>query len=267
MDYFVEKMKKLGDTPDGVELGRWTEWLAMDMSADLSWSETMGHMRNSKQPYNLKLMLLKAELYCVVKNSVYLDVLLGFNAFTTIIQVFKRFPLLSPFKFFAAPVAKLSSLAAMEKAARDSVGERIDKRDSIEHNDFFESIMPSHCPLPTNQRDLAHLGSVAVQLMFAGFNPMSDWFYSTIYFLLQEAEWYELVTKEIRNALKDYEDISPGALNSLQYLNACLKESLRLFNSNNTGLPRICPGAVVDGHYIPKGVRVFAPPVLDRVLI
>ncbi|OBT60470.1 hypothetical protein VE03_10312 [Pseudogymnoascus sp. 23342-1-I1] len=237
MDYFVAKMKEAGDTTDGIELGRWTEWLAMDMSADLSWSEEMGQMRN-------------------MKNSLYLDVLLGFNAFTTVIQVFKRFPLLSPFQLFAAPVAKLSSLAAIEQMTRHSVGERIDKRDRTEHNDFFESIMPADSPLPTDQHDLTHLGSVAVQLMFAGFNPMSDWFYSTIYFLLEEAECYKLLTKEIRNAFKGYEDITPGALNSLQYVHACLEESLRLFNSNNTGLPRISPGAVIDGHYIPKGAYV-----------
>ncbi|KAH9204297.1 cytochrome P450 [Leptodontidium sp. 2 PMI_412] len=167
MDYFVKKMKQLGGAPDGIELGRWTEWLAMDMSADLSWSEEMDQMRN-------------------MKNSVYLDVLLGFNTFTTVIQVFKRFPLLSPFQFFAAPVAKLSSFAAMEKITRDSVGERVDKRGTTEHVDFFESIMPADSPLPTDLRELTHLGSVAVQLMFAGFNPMSDWFYSTVFFLLED---------------------------------------------------------------------------------
>lgn len=186
MDYFVKKMKQLGGAPDGIELGRWTEWLAMDMSADLSWSEEMDQMRNSRLLKMLAFMTLKTDFNSEVKNSVYLDVLLGFNTFTTVIQVFKRFPLLSPFQFFAAPVAKLSSFAAMEKITRDSVGERVDKRGTTEHFDFFESIMPADSPLPTDLRELTHLGSVAVQLMFAGFNPMSDWFYSTVFFLLED---------------------------------------------------------------------------------
>ncbi|KAH6696656.1 cytochrome P450 [Leptodontidium sp. MPI-SDFR-AT-0119] len=144
----------------------------------------------------------------------------------------------------------------MEKITRDCVGERVDKRGTTEHVGFIESIMPADSPLPTDPRELTHLGSVAVQLMFAGFNSMSDWFYSTIFFLLEELESYGLLIKEIRDAFKNYEDITPGALNSLQYLHACLEESLRLFNSNSTGLPRISPGAVVDGHYIPKGAHV-----------
>lgn len=48
MDYFVERMKELGEAPGGVGLVDWTNWLAMDISADLSWSENMHQMRNSK---------------------------------------------------------------------------------------------------------------------------------------------------------------------------------------------------------------------------
>jgi cytochrome P450 len=40
-------------------------------------------------------------------------------------------------------------------------------------------------------------------------------------------------------------------------LHACLEESLRILPSNNMGLPRYSPGAMVDGQYIPKGVRVI----------
>ncbi|KAK2615448.1 hypothetical protein N8I77_002202 [Diaporthe amygdali] len=39
---------------------------------------------------------------------------------------------------------------------------------------------------------------------------------------------------------------------------ACLDETLRLISTNSTGFPRYSPGAVVDGHYIPKGTSTFA---------
>jgi cytochrome P450 len=191
-----------------------------------------------------------------VKNPVYLDVLLSFNAFTTVIQVFKRFPLLSPFQYLFAPLAKLSSFAAMEKTTRLCLERRIDRGGNTEHLDFFEYILPADSPLPTDPRELTHLGSVAVQVMFAEFGPISDWFYGTLFFLLEEAECYKLLSEEIRNAFKSYDDIKPGVLASLPYLHACLEESLRVLSGNNTGLPRISPGALVDGHYVPKGVRV-----------
>jgi hypothetical protein len=190
-----------------------------------------------------------------VKNSVFLDVLLGFNKFVTVMQVFRRFPLLSPFQYLFAPLTKLTSFSAMETATRTGIERRINKRGNTEHVDFFEYVLPADSPLPTDPREITHLGSVALQIMFAGFGPMSNWYYGTLFFLLEEAECYKHLAEEVRNAFKSYDDITPEALTSLPYLHACLEESLRLLPDNNTGLPRISPGAVVDGHYVPKGVR------------
>ncbi len=191
-----------------------------------------------------------------MRNSVYLDVLLGFNAFTTVMLVFKRFPLLSPLQYFFAPMTKLRSFAVMEKTTRVSVGRRADQRGSTEHIDFFEYILPADSLLPTDPREITHLGSVAVQVMFAEFGPLSEWFYATLFYLLQEPAYYKLLAEEIRDAFKSYDDITPDALTALPYLQACLEESLRMFPNNNTGLPRISPGAMVDGHYVPKGVSL-----------
>lgn len=45
MDYFIAKMKELGS--DGIFLVQWTNWLAMDLSADLAWNAKMNQMRDS----------------------------------------------------------------------------------------------------------------------------------------------------------------------------------------------------------------------------
>lgn len=70
------------------------------------------------------------------KDPVALDVLLSFNAFATMIQVFKRFPLLAPIKYFFAPVKKLSSLAEMESNTRKTVLRRIERRGNTPHPDL-----------------------------------------------------------------------------------------------------------------------------------
>jgi cytochrome P450 len=93
--------------------------------------------------------------------------------------------------------------------------------------------------------------------MFAGWGPMADLFYGVLVLLLENPETHKLLTREIRESFSSYGEIVPGkALMSLSYLHACIEESLRLLPSNNTGLPRISPGAVVDGRCIPKGVSM-----------
>lgn len=188
-----------------------------------------------------------------MKNSEYLDVILAFNSFVTIIQMFKRFPLLYPLIYFCAPITKILAFLRMEENTRVGVRRRIAQRGSIEHMDYFEHVLPADSPLPTAQEEFTHLGAVALQVTFAGFGPMSDWFYGTICFLLQYPECYKALTEEIRNQFNSYNDITPGALKILPYLHACLEETLRMFPSNNSGLPRYSPVLWLMGNTFQKG--------------
>ena len=169
-------------------------------------------------------------------------------------QVFKRFPLLHPLQYLAAPIAKLKALSAMEAAVSNGVLRRIERRGHTGHVDLFDYILPDGCDVPSDGRELTHIGALAQQMMFANYGPMSDWYYGTLLFLLEEPEYLQQLSKEIRETFGSYHDITPSSLNSLPILNACLEESLRLLSSNNTGLPRLSPGAIIDGHFVPKGV-------------
>jgi cytochrome P450 len=56
IDYFVARMKEISTDRNivGVPLVRWTNWLAMDMSADMAWNEKMHQMRDSKIPQSTR---------------------------------------------------------------------------------------------------------------------------------------------------------------------------------------------------------------------
>lgn len=183
-----------------------------------------------------------------------MDVLLAFNSFSTVMQVFKRFPMLHPLQYLFAPFSSLREFLAIEEETRQAVRRRIGLRGKTEHPDFFDHILPPDKPAPDSKRELTHLGSLGMQLTFASWGPMADWFYGTLLFLLDETESYDSLVKEIRGNFRSYDDIVPSALASLPFLHACLEEALRLLPGNNTGLPRYSPGAVIDGHFIPKGV-------------
>lgn len=48
VDLFVNKMKEIGDTPAGIDLSNWVQWLAMDIAADMAYSHQVNCMRESK---------------------------------------------------------------------------------------------------------------------------------------------------------------------------------------------------------------------------
>lgn len=43
-------MKELGGTNTPMEMQRWSDWLALDLSADLTYGRDMGQVRDSKPP-------------------------------------------------------------------------------------------------------------------------------------------------------------------------------------------------------------------------
>jgi cytochrome P450 len=183
-----------------------------------------------------------------------LDVLPAFNFFATVMQVFKRFPLLIPFQYLFAPLSKIIPFLRMEANFREGVKRRIHRRDSVTHLDLFSFLLTEKDKPPKTKNELSHLGSASLQFMFAGFQSMSDWYFSTIVFLLQNPKVYRILLAEITDAFKSYEHITYETLIGLPYLNACLEETLRLFPPLNTGLARLSPGAKVDGLWVPKGV-------------
>lgn len=269
IDQFIQKMRIKGNGTQGVSLVDWTNWLTMDIAADLAYCQQMRELEEgeptTETPMDYpRVVMSTGELVAnmtrlVEKNSSYLQILLDFNAFSPVIWVFRRFPLLGPLRNLFLPWSKMHTYAEFQRRSQAQMRERVERRGATEHPDYFEQLLPSGGDAPQDTHQMAGLGVAVRQLVFAGYQPVSEWLYATLFYLAHEAEAYAALVAEIRGAFGSYEDIAPEALASLPYLTACLEEGLRLFPGNNSGLPRISPGAVVDGTYVPEGVRPKSP--------
>lgn len=235
IDSFVDKMKQFGDASNGVDLNKWLNWLAMDMSADLAYSREMNHMREGK-------------------NTDFLETLLGTNLLGTIMQVSKKYSVLGLFSFLFIPPKTLRLLPKFFKMNSQAIQTRIDNRGKTKHPDFFDYMLPDNAPEPTTKKEKVHLEQVALQLFIAGFDPIQLTLYGCFFYLLKEPDILATLVEEIRSSFQNYSDIAPDALVDLKYLNACIHEVLRSFPTNANGFPRKSPGATVDGVYVPKGV-------------
>lgn len=74
--------------------------------------------------------------------------------------------------------------------------------------------------------------------------------------MLKHPEARVTLTQEIRSAFTTYNAITPEALSRLPYLTAVIYETLRAHMVSASGMPRVSPGAVVDGVYVPRGIVV-----------
>ncbi|KAI0191887.1 isotrichodermin C-15 hydroxylase [Astrocystis sublimbata] len=235
IDLFITKMKAISPEPEGVDLNKWLVWLAMDMSADLAYSRQLHQMQEET-------------------SSDFMETLLGTNLFGTIMQVSKKIPLLTPLAYLVIPLKVMRKVGKTFQMNSDEVQRRIDNHGNTEHPDFMEYMLSEGTPFPIPKRLKIHIEQVALQIFIAGFDPVQLVFFSSLFFLLKEPEVLDILVQEIRASFQSYDDITPDALSSLPYLNACIHETLRVHTAISTGMPRMSPGATVDGHYIPKGV-------------
>lgn len=176
-------------------------------------------------------------------------------------HVSKKFPLLSIFSIFFVSPKVLRSFPKVLKLNSEEIQKRIDNRGKTKHPDYVDFMLPPDATPPTTKKQKVHLEQVAFQLFIAGYDPIQITLNSVIFFLLKEPKIYAKLVEEIRGAFQDYDDINSDALVDLKFLHACVQETLRVHVTTITGLPRISPGAEVDGVYVPEGVsKLYYPP-------
>lgn len=190
----------------------------------------------------------------IVKDSILLSATLKLNLFLTMSQITRKFRLLSPLMYLTIPPSVWFVMPRLIGMNHQDVKARIERRGKTEHLDYFEQLVPADKPSPEDKKHIYHLENVAGQLLLASWQPLANQFYSLIFFILEESDAYAALVKEVRDAFTDYDAINNESTAGLKYLQACAYESFRLHQETVDGLPRVSPGAVVDGSYIPKGV-------------
>lgn len=184
------------------------------------------------------------------RNSEHLQFILDFSPRSPLTWVLDRFPLLSPIKFLFFP---WRAYTAFQRSSKAQFSERLKRRDGTGHLDYVQVLLGG-AVAPTNPDQIASIAAAARQLVFTHFQSSSDRLYFLLFHLANEPDVYATLVSEIRATFATYEDITTEAPAALPYVSACLREALRLYPGNNSGLPRISPGAMVDGTYVPKGV-------------
>ncbi|KAK8015778.1 hypothetical protein PG991_008666 [Apiospora marii] len=148
------------------------------------------------------------------------------------------------------PSSQLSKLVPSTKL-RDCV-ERQDGRE-----DFLTAIMGSEKQGLTLDADAFF--SNAMGLTLAGYQTTATTLAATFYHVLRYQDSYRRLCAEIRTSLASEEDITGERLARLPFLNACIRETLRLLPpANGKTAQRTAPKGTIAGLYIPAGTIVSA---------
>lgn len=124
-----------------------------------------------------------------------------------------------------------------------------------DRKDFYTRILEHREPGAFSDIQLA---AHASDFVLAGSETSATCLSTITYYLLKTPQATTRLQEEIRNAFASYSEINAASTTDLEYMNAVIREGLRIFPPLPFSIPRIVPegGDTVDGHFLPAGVRL-----------
>lgn len=159
-------------------------------------------------------------------------------------------PYLKPFAPLFVPISKLKHERAIhQEFSLKRIQDRIAKGN--DRPDFFGHLLANRDKIPSEE----FLRTNASSLLIAGSETTATALAGITYYLLTQPNTFSNLKDEVRTAFTNQNEITDNSTKSLPYLCSVIEEALRIFPPLPINLPRESPGAAIDGHFIPKGVR------------
>ncbi|KAI0547224.1 cytochrome protein [Xylaria curta] len=231
---FIEKVGPVSqEDPKGVNVVDWFEMAAFDMLGEMAFGESFGCIESGKHHF-------------------WLDLILKHLFEVTLLDNLGRFPLLDAVSRYVLPWLTTRVRSKHQRYSREKVQKRLDARDA--GHDFLTRLVSGVESGEVSQEEItAH----ASTLIIAGGETTAHTLASATYYLLKTPNALKKLAEEVRSHYQSYEDIDANTALQLPYLRAVIDEALRIHPSGAQGFPRISPGIVIDGHYVPVGVEVY----------
>lgn len=233
VDLLVSKLHEHASAQSPVDVSKWYNYTTFDIIGDLAFGE----------PFN-----------CLETNSYHTWVDITF-------QNIKAAALIRPFLVSLPPTLFKILLPKGLKERREVhlrlSEEKVRRRVKLETTrpDFMAYILRhnSNDERSMTQREIEANAGV---LITAGSETTATLLSGFTFYILTHSNVYEKLVGEIRGAFTHQDDIGFLSVAKLQYLNASLEESLRMYPPVPGVLPRKVPqgGAVIDGQFVPGGV-------------
>lgn len=232
VDMFIAQIGKLGGTATkGINISEAFNWLTFDIIGDLTFGESFDAVKNGK-------------------THPWVSIIVGTAFWRTVVDLRRRIPLLNLVFPFLVNGNLAKEYEMHTQLIREKTEKRVQQKHNINREDFFKSI------LSKGDWSQGKLESNAELLIIAGSETTATTMAGIAYFLFKHPHCMDQLQKEVLSAFTSYDEISGDATARLPYLHAVIEETLRLYPPVAFGLPRVSPGAMVSGHYVPDGTLV-----------
>ncbi|GJC85380.1 trichothecene C-15 hydroxylase [Colletotrichum liriopes] len=240
IDKFVSILgEQAGPGTKGLNMTKWYEMNSFDILGEMAFGESF-HSLDTGVPHFWADIVLE-----------HLYVITLFDNLRRIGWLAKLAGLLVPASIVTSNQNSNYSRQQVEKYVQNTArtaGRRLKTQES--RNDFVSLLVDKVRAGEVSKEEMtAHVSTLTI----AGGETVATTLSSITFFLAQNPEKFERLTKEIRAAFKSYKEINAVKAQQLPYLQAVINEGLRLFPPASNGASRVSPGFSLHGKYIPEG--------------
>ncbi|KAI9796326.1 MAG: hypothetical protein M1835_004317 [Candelina submexicana] len=226
------------------DIGRSIQYLTMDVISHLSFGEPLGFVKNQKDMHDF-LKILESRLPVVEQ----------FSVLTEFTSVLTRVSQIAFLKKWIIPSAKdKTGLGRILGISKNVVDRRV-KEGIATKNDMLGSFLQHGV-------DKDQVESEITVSLFAGSDTTATAIRATLLHIITNPSVHSRLQSEIdlawrRGRISDIVQ-TKEAVHELLYLQACIKEGLRIFPPITALRERVTPpqGDIINGHHIPGGVNV-----------
>jgi cytochrome P450 len=230
VDLLIEKLR---DTDRGGEdIVRWFTFCTFDIVGDLAFGDPFGALEAREEHFWMRAI----------------DIALDAPHYMASLQ---KYPLGQYVKGWLLPSKFKSARVEHLRYSREKVTRRMNN--PTDRKNFLTKILSEKEVQGTT---IGALQSHSSTLVIAGSETTTTVLSAISYHIMKNAATQKRLVNEIRSSFESYESIRGSSCEQLPYLKAVINEGLRIFPPIPMGLPRVSPGATVDGMYIPAGVEV-----------
>jgi cytochrome P450 len=236
VDFFIQQIvkwseKAAAEGKGGINVTETMEWLTFDIMGELTFGESFDAVRNGQTNYWVSILLA----------AIYGSSVFGLK---------NRLPILKYILPFLIPKAAVEKYAMHHALTLEKIKRRIEIGDTHGREDFFAGVIRS------GKLSDEQMASEANVMLTAGAETSATTLTAVMYFLAMNPACLAKLRGELKEAFGSYAQITGDGTARLAYLNAVVEETMRIFPPSPVGPPRVSPGEVVDGTYVPEGIYV-----------
>ncbi|KAI1814036.1 cytochrome P450 [Poronia punctata] len=239
----LDKLEEHGQGGKPLDMVEWLNFTMFDIIGDLAFSDSFHSLRNNAYHPWVRSIFLG------VRGTEFSRFLASYPALRTLLGLFSITSSAVQARDDGRMAAVEKTMARMRQGVESTSG----------HRDFMTCMLQ---PTRSGEPGMSEHEIMATTpiLVIAGSETTASALAGLFFYLARNPAVYSALADEVRSAFSREADITFRRSATLEYLNACIDETLRVYPPAAETTPRVSPGDFVQGRYIPKGTHISVYP-------